>query len=59
MTFRCHICGKPFESRKPQDPERDRGFGTCQVCTPRQVDDLVKHHFMERKAAEERTEQFA
>jgi hypothetical protein len=30
--FRCHCCGADFLSAKPQDPQRDVGYGTCTRC---------------------------
>lgn len=31
-TYRCHCCGKDFDSNKPKDPNRDTGYGTCDEC---------------------------
>ena len=28
----CHCCGDGFVTAKPQDPERDTGYGTCEGC---------------------------
>lgn len=30
--YKCHCCTTRFESAKPQDPNRDLGYGTCTVC---------------------------
>jgi len=30
--FRCSCCGRDFRTDKPQDPDRDDGFGTCPKC---------------------------
>ncbi len=28
----CHCCASQFQSVKPQDPNRDLGYGTCDKC---------------------------
>lgn len=58
-TFSCHICGDYFKSAKPQDPERDRNKGTCEMCKRQQVSDLVRFHGLSAQEATERTEKFA
>ncbi len=40
--FRCHCCGNGFRSDKPQDPERDNGFGTCTDCHETVAEDRVR-----------------
>ena len=30
--FLCHCCGAVFKSEKPQDHNRDKGYGTCEEC---------------------------
>ena len=30
--FSCHCCGAEFRSRREQDPNRDKGYGTCSGC---------------------------
>lgn len=47
--YRCAFCDVSFRSDKPQDPERDRGFGTCESCKPTIAADMVKHGFAGRK----------
>jgi hypothetical protein len=41
----CHCCGASFYTDKPQDPERDTGFGTCEECYPMVSASWVKHGF--------------
>lgn len=43
--FRCHCCDDRFYSDKPQDPERDIGYGTCEKCKPSVAASWVKHGF--------------
>lgn len=43
--FRCHCCGDGFYTDKPQDPERDDGFGTCDRCHDFVSRGWVKHGF--------------
>jgi hypothetical protein len=62
--FICHCCGAGFLSRKPPDPERDTGFGTCIDCHPRIKDSWVKHGFascehMTPEAAQARLDKYA
>lgn len=42
---RCHCCGAGFRSAKPQDPERDTGFGTCDACHARVAASWVRWGF--------------
>ena len=41
--YLCGCCGARIVSTKPQDPERDQGYGTCDDCKPRVVASCVKH----------------
>jgi hypothetical protein len=41
--FRCHCCGADFDSKKPQDPERDTGYGTCDACHEQVAQSWLKH----------------
>lgn len=43
--FECHCCGNGFYTTKPQDPQRDTGYGTCEACYPRVAESWVKHGF--------------
>lgn len=45
MMFDCHCCGRRFRSSKPQDPARDKGFGSCEDCLPLLTRDAVRHGF--------------
>ena len=40
--FTCSCCGDSFESKKPQDPQRDKGYGACSDCTPFLIEDAVR-----------------
>lgn len=40
---RCSCCDASFYSAKPQDPDRDTGFGTCDGCHDRIVESWMKH----------------
>jgi hypothetical protein len=42
---RCACCGTGFYSNKPQDPERDIGFGHCKDCHKYVAESWVKHGF--------------
>ena len=33
MYYICHCCGTGYHSTEKQDPNRDKGFGTCILCT--------------------------
>lgn len=44
-TFCCCCCGSSFRSNKPQDPDRDTGFGTCTDCHDFILVYAVKHGF--------------
>lgn len=44
--FRCACCGAGFRTDKPQDCERDIGFGTCEDCHERVAESWVKHGFI-------------
>ncbi len=43
--YMCHCCGEGFDSSKPQDPERDVGYGTCEKCAPYVAPSWVKSAF--------------
>jgi hypothetical protein len=43
--MRCNCCGIEFQSRKPQDPERDTGYGSCELCFADLVFDRIMHDF--------------
>ena len=43
--FRCHCCDEVFKTSKPQDPQRDTGFGTCERCHDLVSRGWVKHGF--------------
>ena len=53
LNFRCGCCGKPFHSDKPQDPERDKGYGSCEACRPHLIADMVRFGFACRDWTEE------
>ena len=36
--FTCHCCGGPAPAAK-QDPQRDKGFGTCEACSTALTED--------------------
>lgn len=42
---KCCCCGEGFYTDKPQDPERDTGFGTCARCHELVAKSWVKHGF--------------
>lgn len=41
----CARCGSTFYTDKPQDPERDTGFGHCESCHDAVARSWVKHGF--------------
>ncbi len=43
--FRCACCGNGFWTEKPQDVERDTGYGTCEDCHDRVAKSWVKYGF--------------
>lgn len=49
----CSCCGSAEYVSKPQDPERDRGYGTCDRCRPVIIADMVKCGFAGRQYTEE------
>lgn len=49
----CARCGAAGYVSKPQDPERDRGYGTCDRCRPIIIADMVKCGFAGRQYTEE------
>lgn len=49
----CACCGAAGYVSKPQDPERDRGYGTCDRCRPSIIQDMVKCGFAGRQYTEE------
>ncbi len=63
MRFVCNCCGAKFTTAKPQDPERDKGYGTCEECRPRVVFDMVRYGFADKDwtkaTAEARLERYA
>ena len=42
MIYQCHCCGVRFESKKKQDPQRDKRFGTCHQCWPEVREQRIK-----------------
>ena len=42
-SFRCACCDTDYDSAKPQDPERDRGYGYCRDCRPLIVRGMVRY----------------
>lgn len=57
-SVRCHCCGNDFWSSKPQDPQRDEGFGTCKRCHDWTLG-RTNPSPEQRNAAEERFARFA
>jgi hypothetical protein len=51
--FYCSCCGGMIETSKPQDPNRDIGFGTCPACLPRIMESAVKHGYCPSIVTEE------
>lgn len=49
----CACCGSAEYVSKPQDPERGRGYGTCDRCRPVIIADMVKCGFAGRQYTEE------
>lgn len=49
--FQCACCGRGFESDKPQDPQRDTGYGLCVNCKPVYAKDAVKCGFAGKEYA--------
>lgn len=49
----CACCGSAEYVSKPQDPERGRGYGTCDRCRPDIIRDMVKCGFAGRQYTEE------
>ena len=43
--YRCCCCGASFYDARPQDPERDIGYGTCESCKPLLARDATKCGF--------------
>lgn len=41
--YRCHCCGAAFLTNKPQDFQRDTGYGTCDDCHERVAASWVKY----------------
>lgn len=41
----CHCCGASWYTDKPQDPERDTGYGTCESCHEYVAASWVRHGF--------------
>ena len=39
--FVCGMCAHVFVTDKPQDPEREAGYGTCPYCEEAQVREMV------------------
>jgi len=37
----CGTCSHVYLTDKPQDPEREDGYGTCPYCTEAQVREMV------------------
>ena len=37
----CETCSRVYLTDKPQDPEREEGYGTCHNCTEAQVREMV------------------
>lgn len=44
--FTCHCCGASIKTDKPQDPQRDYGFGTCERCRDVVAESWVRHGFL-------------
>jgi hypothetical protein len=55
--FRCHCCSANFLSAKPQDPQRDVGYGTCERCHKTWLHRRATP--AERATADERFERYA
>jgi len=43
--YRCHCCSADFSSVKPQDPQRDLGYGTCPRCRDTVAKSWAKYGF--------------
>ena len=41
--YRCSCCGSGYRLNKPQDPERDTGWGFCFSCKHHMIADWVKY----------------
>lgn len=41
--MKCCCCGKSFKNtpKKPQDPQRDRGYGWCYECRAEAIKDWI------------------
>lgn len=59
VSFICHMCSARFRSDKPNDPERDRGFGTCADCKEDYIADLMKFEHRTREQAEHLASRYA
>jgi hypothetical protein len=57
VSFICHMCMSRFRSTKQQDPQRDRGYGTCPGCKDAYVVELVKFGYSTRTVTTEQAEQ--
>lgn len=44
-SIQCHCCGESYTTDKPQDPQRDTGYGTCPKCNVRVAESWHKHGF--------------
>ncbi|TXH52034.1 MAG: hypothetical protein E6Q97_16985 [Desulfurellales bacterium] len=51
-SFRCACCDADYDSAKPQDPERDRGYGYCRDCRPLIIRSMVRYGFACREWTE-------
>ena len=54
---RCACCDALYYSAKPQDPERERGYGYCRDCRPLIVRDMVRYGFAGREWTQEQAEE--
>lgn len=57
--FLCNCCGVGFVSSKPQDPERDRGYGTCEDCRESAAKEVAKVFCVPIEEARKRLAEFA
>ncbi len=55
----CHCCAETFSSKKPRDPDRDFGYGTCASCAPRVKASWVKDNDMTEEQAQARLDKYA
>jgi DNA-directed RNA polymerase subunit RPC12/RpoP len=44
-VYLCSCCGARFRTSKPQNPQRDRGYGACEDCHELLARDYAKHGY--------------